>query len=57
MFHDENSDGRLNRNLLGVPLEQYGFSNNSRGVFGPASWKDSSFAVTSERTGISIQVR
>ncbi len=28
VFHDKNNDGKCNRNLLGIPTEGYGFSNN-----------------------------
>ncbi len=31
-FQDENSNGKLDKNIFGVPKERYGFSNN---VFGP----------------------
>lgn len=34
LFQDANSDGRLDRNLIGVPTEGYGFSNNVRGLLG-----------------------
>lgn len=32
-FHDANGDGELNTNLLGIPKERYGFSNNARPGF------------------------
>ena len=35
IFQDLNKDGKMNFNLVGMPLEPYGFSNNSRGLFGP----------------------
>jgi len=28
-----------------MPLEPYAFSNNARGLFGPASWRSASFEV------------
>ncbi len=45
VYHDKNKNGELDSNLLGIPKENYGFSNNARGRFGPASWKDASFKV------------
>ncbi len=45
VYHDKNKNGKLDTNLLGIPKEDYGFSNNARGRFGPASWKDSKFLV------------
>lgn len=45
VFHDKNNDGRLNTWPIGMPSEPYGFSNNARGRFGPASWQVASFEV------------
>jgi uncharacterized protein (DUF2141 family) len=56
-YYDEDRDGRLNRNTFGMPTEQYGFSNNAKGVFGPASWKDSSFEVTEKTTEVVIELQ
>jgi uncharacterized protein (DUF2141 family) len=56
-YYDENRDGRLNRNTIGLPTEQYGFSNDAKGVFGPASWKDSSFEVSSKTTEVVIELQ
>ena len=44
-FHDANANEKLDTNFLGVPKESYGFSNDARGRFGPAKWKDARFAV------------
>src|ERR1043165_172855 len=35
VFHDENSNGKMDKNFLGIPQEPYGFSNNVRVTFGP----------------------
>jgi len=43
VFHDENNNGELDTNFLGIPSEDYGFSNNAKGSFGPASWEDAQF--------------
>ena len=45
-FHDENANGKLDRNLLGIPTEKLGFSNNAKGMMGPASFADAKFEVT-----------
>ena len=45
-YHDVDGDGELDTNLMGIPSEPFGFSNNARGNFGPASWADSVFTVT-----------
>jgi uncharacterized protein (DUF2141 family) len=43
VFHDENGDGKLNTNVMGIPKEPYGFSNNARSTFSAPSFKDASF--------------
>jgi uncharacterized protein (DUF2141 family) len=40
LFHDENGNGKLDKNALGVPTEPYGFSNNVRGFLGPPAFKE-----------------
>ena len=48
VFFDENSSGLLDTNLVGMPDERYGFSNNARGIFGPPSFTEANFVVGSE---------
>lgn len=43
VFQDENSNGKLDTNFLGIPREGVGASNNARGHFGPPSFHDASF--------------
>jgi len=45
LFHDVDSDGKMNTNPFGLPTEPYAFSNNARGQFGPAKWDAASFDV------------
>jgi uncharacterized protein (DUF2141 family) len=40
IIYDENNDGKLNTNFIGIPTEHIGFSNNATGVFGPPSFDD-----------------
>lgn len=48
IFVDANYNNELDRNFFGVPSEQYGFSNNAKGSFGPPSFKDASFTITGD---------
>ncbi|MFN1836016.1 DUF2141 domain-containing protein [Balneola sp. MJW-20] len=57
VYHDKNTNGKLDTNFLGIPKEAYGFSNNARGKFGPASWKDASFAVKAENIEHQISIK
>jgi uncharacterized protein (DUF2141 family) len=43
VHHDENSDDDMDTNFLGIPTENYGFSNNASGTFGPPDWEDAKF--------------
>jgi uncharacterized protein (DUF2141 family) len=56
-FHDENSNGKMDKNLLGIPKERYGFSNNVRATFGLPKWEKAKFAVKNSTTDISIEVK
>ena len=42
-FHDENGNGKLDRNSLGVPTEGYGFSNDAQGTAGPPNFSQAAF--------------
>ncbi len=56
VYHDENEDKELNTNFLGIPAEDYGFSNNASGSFGPASWEDARFQFNADSMNINIEV-
>jgi uncharacterized protein (DUF2141 family) len=43
VIHDENGDGILNTNDMGIPSEGYAFSNDAKGMFGPPEFKDARF--------------
>ena len=38
-YHDENQNKKLDSNLVGKPMEGYGFSNNVTGKFGPPAFE------------------
>ena len=48
IFVDTNYNNKMDRNFFGVPKEQYGFSNDAKGSFGPPSFKDASFTVSGD---------
>lgn len=45
LFHDENDNGKLDANFIGIPSEPYAFSNNAKGMFGPPSFEQCKFEV------------
>lgn len=44
-WHDENDNGRIDRDLLGIPREGIGFSRDAPVRFGPPSFGDAQFDV------------
>lgn len=44
-FHDANDNGKMDKYFFGLPKEGYAFSNNAKGMFGPASFEDASFEI------------
>jgi uncharacterized protein (DUF2141 family) len=49
-YHDLNGNGRLDTNLLGVPTEPYGFSNNVRPKFRAPTWDEARFFFSGKNT-------
>lgn len=56
-FHDENDDGELNRNRVGIPSERYGFSNNARGFTGPPPYKEAEVERDRIQNSIKVSIR
>ena len=56
LFHDRNSNDRLDTNFLGIPKESYAFSNNARGRFGPPSFDKARFAIDSRVDTLVIRI-
>ncbi len=54
VFHDCNSNGELDTNLLGIPKEPWGGSLQGKSVFGAPGWSDAKFELTD--TGKSINI-
>lgn len=45
VFHDENDDGKLNKNAVGLPTEAYAISNNARGLMSAPEFKAAAIRV------------
>jgi uncharacterized protein (DUF2141 family) len=56
VFHDENDNGKLDKNFWGVPLEGYGFSNNAQGSLGPPDFKEVAITLDEADKEISISL-
>ncbi|MEP6805533.1 MAG: DUF2141 domain-containing protein [Flavobacterium sp.] len=47
-YHDENNNGKLDKNMMGIPSEDYAASNNAKGFMGPPAYKDAKFVVNKD---------
>ncbi len=48
VMHDRNGNGELDSNLVGMPTEPWGFSNDASGGFGPPAWDDARFELAGD---------
>jgi len=49
LFHDENMNGNLEKNIMGIPKEAYGVSNNTKSKTGPPKYKRAKFKLTKSK--------
>ncbi|RNC86915.1 MAG: DUF2141 domain-containing protein [Winogradskyella sp.] len=54
-IHDENDNGKMDTNFLGIPKEDYGCSNNAKGFMGPPKWEDAKFELKDNKI-VNIQL-
>jgi uncharacterized protein (DUF2141 family) len=56
-YHDEDGNGVLNKNIIGIPKEAYGFSNNARGLTGVPSYDKVRFKLNAPSITVNITVK
>ena len=56
LFHDENGNGELDKNFLGIPTEGYGLSNNVRPRFATPSFDEVAFEVPADGRVVAIRM-
>jgi len=56
IFHDLNGNETLDRNLMGAPIEPFGFSNNPQIRFSAPSYDDFRFEFAGESAEIDIML-
>lgn len=56
-YQDVNNNGQLDTGFMGKPKEPYGFSNNARHTFGPATFEDAKFQLSSNGNTISFWLK
>lgn len=56
-FHDANENGKLDRNPMGIPTEDYAFGNNAMGTMGPPSFLDSKISLPATGASTRLSLR
>ena len=56
-FHDENSNGKLDTNFIGIPREGVGSSNDAKGHLGPPKFNAAAFRFAGGRLDLEITIR
>jgi uncharacterized protein (DUF2141 family) len=57
VYQDENGNGKLDTNPVGMPIEPYGFSNDAAGSFGPPSFQQALLHVAAAGNLVTVNVR
>jgi uncharacterized protein (DUF2141 family) len=57
VFHDETDEGVVHQNLLGIPREKIGFSNDAPLHFRGPLFKDAAFKVGDEIQRVTLKLR
>jgi uncharacterized protein (DUF2141 family) len=57
VFHDENGNGKMDTNFVGMPREGVGASSNPKARLGPPKFADAAFSVAAREVDIQITVR
>ncbi|HKO77037.1 MAG TPA: DUF2141 domain-containing protein [Flavobacterium sp.] len=47
-YQDENSNGKLDKNMMGIPSEDFACSNDAKGFMGPPKYEDAKFSVNKD---------
>jgi len=57
IYHDVNSNGKLDTNIMRIPTEPYGFSNNNLGVLPIPNYQKSAFILDEKLDSLEIVLR
>lgn len=57
LIHDQNENGKLDTNFLGIPSEGFAFSNNPTIFFGPPSFSKAKFSVNKKKSVVKIEFK
>jgi uncharacterized protein (DUF2141 family) len=47
-YQDENSNGKLDKNMMGIPSEDFACSNDAKGFMGPPKYEEAKFNINKD---------
>ena len=56
VYHDENGNGKMDKQIFGIPKEPYGFSNDIKPVMSAPKFSECQFTVSKDGKAISIKL-
>ena len=56
VIHDENDNGELDSNFMGIPKEPYGISMDGKNMFGPPSYEKAKFELSDKVVNLTISL-
>lgn len=57
VIHDENENGELDSNALGIPKEGFAFGNNALGSFGPPPFEKAKITIVDQNVKQEIKLK
>ena len=57
VYHDENKNGELDKNMIGIPREGFAFGNDSMGMFGPPDFKEAGIVLKQETKKMRVTMK
>lgn len=57
VLHDLNDNKKMDENLVGIPKEGFGFSNDAMGAFGPPTFRQCEFPVKKGSITTGVRLR
>jgi uncharacterized protein (DUF2141 family) len=57
LYVDENGNGKMDSNAIGIPIEPFAFSNDVMGNYGPPTFEQAKFVVGKDAKSIVINLK
>ncbi|MES2325000.1 MAG: DUF2141 domain-containing protein [Pseudomonadota bacterium] len=57
VYHDANANGKMDKNIIGIPTEDYAFSNNAMGKMGPPNYASARITVAAAGTTARVSLK